>query len=329
MERPMKTLVTFSALVLTVGIATAQQVDIGRAPGRLIDIGGRMLHLNCAGTGSPAVILEAGASSFALDWSLVQPEVARGQRVCSYDRAGSGWSDPRGNVETPARIAADLHALLTTAREKPPFVMVGASAGGLYVRLYQLEHPTEVLGLVLVDPATEDRLFTMFQGRPVPISSLTAEQLLTTLPSSGSVPIPSSDPQTGPPFDRLSSDLYQLRIKLDQRLVASFPSSVSADVVRESSEGQRAALARLFASRSQADNPMRDVPVIVLTRGQDMTPGIAENHAALARLSTNSRQTVISGSGHEVHLFSPDAVVQAIQDVSRAATQRSKLPVRD
>ena len=71
----------------------AQTIDIGPPPGRLVDIGGRRLHVNCTGSGLPTVVREAGASSFAIDWSLVQPEVARSTRVCSYDRAGSGWSD--------------------------------------------------------------------------------------------------------------------------------------------------------------------------------------------------------------------------------------------
>jgi pimeloyl-ACP methyl ester carboxylesterase len=324
----MKLTVVACAVVLTSVVVAAQQVDIGPPPGRLVDVGGRKLHVNCTGSGSPTVVLEAGASSFALDWSLVQPEIARTQRVCSYDRAGSGWSDPRPDVETPARIAVDLHAALAAAGERPPFVMVGASAGGLYVRTYQLDHPDEVVGLVLVDPATEDRLFTLFQQQAVPIGSLTAEQLLTTLPTATSIPIPSRAPQTGTPFDRLPPDLYQLRQKIDQRLIASFPPSVSSDIVRQSAEGQRAGLARLLESRSRPDNPMRDVPVIVLTRGQDMTQGIAENHAGLARLSRNSRHAVVSDAGHEIHLFSPSFVIQAIQDVSIAARQRSQLPAR-
>jgi pimeloyl-ACP methyl ester carboxylesterase len=224
-------------------------------------------------------------------------------------------------------VVADVHAALTAAGEKPPFVMVGASAGGLYVRLYQLEHPGDVVGLVLVDPSSEDRLFTMFQQRAVPIGSLTAEQLQTTLPT-GSTSIPRRAPQTGPPFDQLPPDLYQLRVKIDQRLIASFPSSVSADIVSESSEGQRAAHARLFESRGRQDNPMREVPVIVLTRGQNTGPGLAETHAGLARLSKNSRHTVVAGAGHEIHLFTPAVVIQAIQDVSAAARQRSQLPVR-
>jgi pimeloyl-ACP methyl ester carboxylesterase len=321
-------LLTFCTSLLAGVPVLAQQVDIGPPPGRLVDIGGRKLHLNCTGSGSPTVILEAGASSFALDWSLVQPEIARTQRVCSYDRAGSGWSDPRVEVETPARVVADLHAALAVAGEKPPFVMVGASRGALYVRTYQLDYPEDVVSLVFVDPATENRLFTMFQGRAVLIASLSAEQLLSTLPSDSSVPVPRRSPQTGTPFDHLPRELYELRIKLDERLVASFPPSVSTDMVREYSEGERAALARLLESRDRQDNPMRDVPVVVLTRGQDMTAGLAENHAELAGLSKNSRHTIVGDAGHEIHLFRPSIVVQAIQDVSVAARQRNQLPAR-
>src|SRR5688572_776613 len=342
------------ATLLASGALAAQQIDIGAPHGRLIDIGGRKLHVNCTGPSEsggrsdqpplfelrrsavalakaertgPTVILEAGASSFAIDWSLVQPVIARTYRVCSYDRAGSGWSDPRTEVDTPARIVADLHAVLGATGEKPPYVMVGASAGGQYLRLYQLEHPAEVIGLVLVDPSTEDRLFTMYQQRAVLIGSLTAEQLLTTLPTSA-VKVPARQPQTGAPFDRLPPDLYQLRIKIDQRLIASIPASVSADIVRESAEGQRAGLARLLESRGREDNPIRNVPMVVLTRGQNMGQGLAETHAGLARLSTDSRHEVVPTAGHEIHLFTPSAVIQAIEDVTVAATERRPLTPR-
>jgi len=148
------------------------------------------------------------------------------------------------------------------------------------------------------------------------------------VPNSGSLTVPTRSAQTGTPFDRLPPDLYQLRVKLDQRLIASSPRSLSAAAVRGSAEGQRAALARLLESRGRAESGIGDRPLVVLTRGQDMTPGIAENHAALARLSTNSRHTVVSGAGHEIHLFAPSAVIQAIQDVSTASRQRARLPAR-
>jgi hypothetical protein len=116
-----------------------------------------------------------------------------------------------------------------------------------------MDHPEDVEGLVWVDPSTEDGLFTMFQGRSVTIASLTAEQLLTTLRTSSSIPIPRRSPQTGAPVDRLPPALYQLRIKRDQRLIASFPSSMAADIVRESSEGERAALSETAQRPERAE----------------------------------------------------------------------------
>jgi pimeloyl-ACP methyl ester carboxylesterase len=314
------------AILVVAAVTTAgQTIDIGPAPGRMIDVGGRQLHFICSGTVSPTVVLEAGASSFAIDWSLVQPEIAKATRVCSYDRAGFGWSSPRGEVDTPARVVTDLHAALRTSGEKPPFVLVGASFGAMYVRLYQLDYPEEVVGLVFVDPATEDRLFTMVRGKAVTIAELSAEELQSTLPSSGSVPVRSRSPQTGAPFDRLPPELYQLRIKLDQRLISAAGSSVTAEIVRESQEGSRAAFARLLQSRSNENAPIRHRPVVVLTRGMEMTTGLAENHAGLARLSTNSRHTIIPNAGHEIHLFDPSAVIRAIQDVVTASRIGSRL----
>ena len=315
------------ALMLLAGSARGQS-DISAPPGRLVEVNGRKLHIHCTGNGSPTVILEAGASAFAIDWSLVQPDIARTNRVCSYDRAGHGWSDARGVMDTPARITRDLQDLLAATGEKPPFLMVGASFGGIYVRLYQLEHPDQVNGFVLIDPTTEDRLFTMIKGQAIAIAELTADQLRTTMPASGSFPMPKRSPQKGAPFDRLPAELYQLRIKFDQRLIDSAGTTISAEQIRESSEGQREALARLLTSRKAEKNPFNEVPVVVLTRGRDMSDGLAENHAGLAKLARNSRHTVVADSGHEVHLFTPAAVIQAIQDVSTAIRQRSQLPPR-
>ena len=306
----------------------SQTADIGPPPGELVDIGGRSLHVICSGSGTPTVLIEAGASAFAIDFSLVQPGIARATRVCAYDRAGMGWSSPRGDLETPARIVADLDAMLKAMGEKRPFVLVGASFGAIYARLYQLDHPADVAGLVLVDPATEDRLFTMYRGEAVTIASLTTEQLSSTLPAAGSVPIRSRPPQTGAPFDRLPPDLYQLRLKLDQRLIASMPSMLTAEQVRESSEGRRTGLARLLQSRSRPDAPIGTRPVVVLTRGLDVTDGLTENHAGVAKLSNNARHTVVPDAGHEIHLFSPGAVIQAVHDVVTAVRQGSRLPAR-
>jgi pimeloyl-ACP methyl ester carboxylesterase len=302
---------------------TAQQPDIGPAPGTVVDVGGRKLHLLCRGEGSPTVVLEAGASAFAIDWTLVQQQVARTNRVCAYDRAGMGWSDPP-TPGTPRSVSADLHELLRAAGERAPFVLVGASLGGLHVRSYAADYPDDVVGLVLVDPTSEDRLFTMIDGQAVLIGSLTADQMRATVPTQ-TIRVPRRPPQTGAPFDKLPAPLYELRVKLDTRLIASIPDSVTPLMIATSREEERVRLARLLAQRSSTPHPLGDRPLVVLSRGVDSDPEPRATHAALAKLSTNSRHTVVPGSGHEIHLFEPAAVVQAIADVVRSARTKARL----
>ena len=121
------------------------------ATGRLIDVGGHKLYLNCVGSGSPTVVLEpgAGATSSQLGW--ITPAVARSTRVCVYDRAGRGWSEPADSPQDGAQIATDLHTLLHRGGVTGPYVLAGHSFGGLYVRIFAAHYPDEVAGLVLVD----------------------------------------------------------------------------------------------------------------------------------------------------------------------------------
>jgi pimeloyl-ACP methyl ester carboxylesterase len=293
-------------------------------PGVLVDLGGRRLHLWCSGAGAPAVILEAGAGAFSIDWALVQPQIAGSNRVCSYDRAGLGWSDSGPNAGKPDAIVADLHALLAAAGVKPPYVMVGASMGGIYARLYDLAYPAEVAGMVLVDPASEERLFTMYQRKGVTIASLTAEQLRSTI-SSERVVVPRRPAQTGEPFDRLPPELYEARVALETRLISSQPESVSSTTVLASAEAERAALARLHAFASASEHPLGGLPLIVLSRGLDASRDTQNAHAALARQSSNSRHEVVPAAGHEIHLFQPSAVARAIQDVVASVRNRTPL----
>jgi len=132
-----------------------------------VDIGGRRLFLNCAGEAkSPAVILEAGSEATSDAWRLVQPEVAKFAYVCSYDRAGLGKSDPATHEESISENVADLHALLQKAGVAPLYVLVGHSSGGLRVRLYQSQYPTEVAAIVLVDSAHEEQVWRFNDAIP-------------------------------------------------------------------------------------------------------------------------------------------------------------------
>jgi pimeloyl-ACP methyl ester carboxylesterase len=120
-------------------------------PGDMVDVNGHLMHINCIGEGSPTVILESGLGTMSADWANVQPQVAKTTRVCAYDRAGTGWSEPGPEPRDPQQIARELHTLLGNAGIDGPYVLVGQSFGGLYVRMYADRYPKEVEGMVLVD----------------------------------------------------------------------------------------------------------------------------------------------------------------------------------
>jgi len=312
---------SFLACCFTAALAT--QPDLPPAPGKLFEIGaGRRLHMLCGGEGSPSILFEVGASAFSIDYTLVQHELQKSHRVCVYDRAGSGWSDPLPG-DALATDARDLHALLAAAREPAPYVLVGASRGGLLIRGYLAAYPDEVAGLVFIDPASEDRLFGMVNGQAIAIAEMTAEQMRSTLPGR-TVRIPRRPVQKGAPFDALPTELYQQRLILDERLIAALPETLTPEQLGRIQEHERQFLAALLATR-KSGTPLGSRPTIVLSRGDERNKEREDVHKALANLSTNSRHTVVIGSGHEIHLFQPRAVITAVNDVLEAIAKKSQL----
>ena len=136
-------------------LATRTDLAATPPPGQLVDIGGYRLHLWCTGIGAPAVILDTGLGGSSLGWYSVQPDVARFTRVCSYDRAGMGYSDPGPSPRTARRIATELATLLARSGIAGPVVLVGASIAGFNVRMFASDHPELAAGLVLVDASHE------------------------------------------------------------------------------------------------------------------------------------------------------------------------------
>lgn len=132
----------------------------------------------------------------------------------------------------------------------------------------------------------------------------------------------------GAPFDKLPPDLYRIRVQLDERLIAAMPDSVSPEIVGASQESERAFLANLLATR-KTQFPLGSRPTVVLTRGDEKNPGRESSHRALTKLSSNSRHSIVAGSGHEIHLFEPPAVITAIADVVRAVREKGTLPTRN
>jgi pimeloyl-ACP methyl ester carboxylesterase len=153
----------FAAVVLILAAGAAFQLTMTLwdsyrypPPGKLVDIGGVRLHINCTGEGSPTVILEAGPNESSIIWQLVQPDISRFTRVCSYDRAGFGWSAAPNQPRSVSNIANELDRLLTRASVPGPYVVVGHDFGGLIIRVFTARHRDQVLGMVLVDSVHPD-----------------------------------------------------------------------------------------------------------------------------------------------------------------------------
>src|SRR3954452_10127953 len=136
------------------GYATVGAAADARAypmAGQLIDVGGHRLHLNCTGSGSPTVVLQPGGGDMASSLGWIAPAIAQHTRVCVYDRAGRGWSEPADTPQDGTQIAIDLHTLLQRGHIPGPYVLAGHSFGGLYVLTFAARYPNEVAGMVLVD----------------------------------------------------------------------------------------------------------------------------------------------------------------------------------
>jgi pimeloyl-ACP methyl ester carboxylesterase len=283
-------------------------------PGKLVDIGGRKLHLLCSGAGSPAVILMAGGGAFSIDWALVQPRLANSTRVCSYDRAGLAWSDPGPADETVEQTISDLHTLLTHSEEKGPYVLVGASVAGIFIQAYQRAYPTSVAGLVFTN--SSNRIGRLVNGKAGLIWNLTEAQIRSTfpLPASAKGHIPTREDE---PFNRLPPDLQATRMWLDQQLWKNWnPSTERPD----STLSWRNEFLREFAA-TDANNapPLGALPVGVISSGPAANESERHSRAGAAArldfLSSNTLHVTASGSGHEIHLYQPDIVVQAIERV--------------
>jgi pimeloyl-ACP methyl ester carboxylesterase len=288
------------------------------APGRLVDVGGHRLHLNCAGHGSPAVILEAGLGDFSVYWQRVQPAVARFTRVCSYDRAGYAWSEAGPLPRTSEQITDELHALVAAASIESPFVLVGHSLGGLNARFYAHRFPEQVDGMVLVDAVHEEQDVRLSAYSPALRSLMTLFERLVWVRRLGMVAIaPRMIPDRGLP----SSALAEYRATL---IATDYFGNALAEM-----RGIKESLSQVRAARIVA---LGTLPTVVISRGRaDPLPGRSAEEiqhdeavwralqADLASLSSNSRHVVASNSSHDVHLQQPQIVIDAIRQVVEAA----------
>lgn len=293
-----------------------------RPPGRFVDMGGWSLYLNCAGKGSPTVVVETGLGDFAMDWVLVQPMVAARTRICTYDRAGYGFSDAGPMPRTYDQITSDLHRLLERAGERGPFVLAGHSFGGPLIRYYAQRYPEEVAGLAFIEASTEEAQF-MMKGKPTKVRSFASGR---TPPqpgarAAGDPVLPrwgiASPDKVDPIYAPLPLHVRQWRAWAEQQPKLKAAMSSETDWSPE------------YMQRMH-DTPQEGIlgnrPTIVLTRSKsgyenqpppynsEMEKDRVETQKHLVALSTRSHQ-VIAETGHNVNLENPKAAADAILDV--------------
>jgi pimeloyl-ACP methyl ester carboxylesterase len=235
------------------------------AQGQLIDVGGHRLYLDCTGSGSPTVVIEPGAGLMSSDLGWIAPAVARDTRVCVYDRAGRGWSEPADTVQDGAQIAADLHTLLQRGNETGPYVLAGHSFGGLYALTFAARYPEEVAGLVLVDSTA-----------PAPEAPEPAQ------------PTRADSDDTMSRISALAAGASRLGIGRLAGVTPGHLRSTIEEYLQAGSSTQQAAALRSFSSK----------PLAVLTAGTGSAPSWAAAQEALAALSTNTLHRVIDDATH-------------------------------
>jgi pimeloyl-ACP methyl ester carboxylesterase len=302
-------------------------------PGRMVDVGGYRMHVLCQGErrhkGSPTVVLDAGNAEFSLTWALVQPKVAEFARVCAYDRAGLGWSEPGPNPRSAPKIVEELHAMLAQAGEEPPYVLVGHSMGGVYARLYAHAHPEQVAGMVLVDAGHGDEE-NRFSGALAKQASLSYTmmpwmfRLLRALNAIGLPLFPSGKVEGGwpSPIPEPVREIYLGVIFAGTRhfRAASQESASIRNSFAAARAAQRAGLGEMpLAVLWPAENVDQPVASEDAKQLQSVTDELQHE---LAALSTNGRPVRVPDCGHHIQIDQPDVVVEAIRSVVHAVERR-------
>lgn len=312
---PRLTAIIATAVAAASGLSAAYQ-RIGEArdrrkyppPGRLVDVGGRRMHILAMGVGSPTVVIVPALGANVLEWVRVLRAASPETTVCAYDRAGLGWSDPQPGPVTIDAMADDLQALLKGAGIAPPYIVAGHSMGGIVARRFQSRYPADVAGVLLVDSSHEDQARRLGGDRDRALLKRAARRRARILG------LRRLGVQTG-----LASGFNAA--SLDRETVPEYAGAAKAVSL---TTGQRRAVVRelLLLARSQGQpQNLGDLPLTVLSAGNAQRRQWAdwdtwcELQNELADLSSCSAHMYAVNADHFVHLHDPGVVVQAIRDL--------------
>jgi pimeloyl-ACP methyl ester carboxylesterase len=334
--RGLQTAMAFVSVILTT-LCVGQELTkplvtdlVYTKPQKLVDMDrGRRMNIYCLGKGSPTVILDSGMGDSTASWALVQPMIASKTQVCAYDRAGLGFSDGSMRASTASNAADDLHKLLKAAHVVPPYVLVGHSAAGMYVRVFADRYRDEVIGIVSVEGSHEDQSVRGWAiGAPGQKKKwdefLVAQSACVGDAKRGLVKgTPEYKKCVGDPDSRFSQAIndVQAAYKATERWQAAVASERQAIFYQSADETR--ATRRNFG----------DMPIIVLTHSpypkskdesqeeRDQRTLLWESlHLDVASMSTRGINEVVPNSGHYIQLEHPQIVVDAVNqavDISR------------
>ena len=283
-------------------------------PGQLIDVGGHSLHLRCTGSGSPTVVFDPGAGLMSSTLGWIAPAVARETRVCVYDRAGHGWSEPADRPQDGAQTATDLHTLLERGDVPGPYVLAGHSFGGLYVQSFAAQYPDDVAGLVLVDTTGRTSAATSTTSADGESSPDITSRVSAVVASAAEVGV-------GRLLSQGSYDSLPPQYAGEAEATGSTPSNVQSTIeeyLRANASSRQAAALVDFG----------DKPLAVLTAASGSDADKIAAHDDLTALSTNSTHRLDDDATHESLLLEQQdaaATTQAILDVVSSVRSREPL----
>lgn len=315
-----------SFLVLVILLATAgflyENISEARdrrfnpMPGQLVDVGGYKMHIDCTGQGTPTVILDSGLGDSYISWNKVQPQIAQFTRVCSYDRAGLGYSDSSPRPRTSKDIAEELHTLLHNVGISPPYILVGHSMGGYDVRLYTSLYRSEIAGMVLVNASHPEQ-----QKRfPAALNDLDAswvreqEFLEFTTP----LGIPRLLGFCAPDVDARAAECNFHSAREAVAEMKAFPESA----IQTAATGSLGDLPLAVLSHDP-QKPQPDLPEDLVKPTNDAWQQMQEE---LSHLSTRGARLVATNSGHYIQLDRPELVIKAVREVVEQARQAQSMP---